>query len=177
MGEDREQQQGHDVGDLDHRVHGGAGGVLIGVAGRRGVVRVGAFFAPRRRSTYRTAYPRLRGQLYTMPRQWGLEWISWSSNDFDIAFPPFDFQLSACGSAGSCASTILTSRAVQPGDLTADSGSTGTVPKTRPDSTMRSIVPNARPNMTATCFNAASEPLVEVAKSVENRRRADIPFA
>jgi hypothetical protein len=27
-----QQQQGHDVGDLDHRVHSRAGGVLVGIA-------------------------------------------------------------------------------------------------------------------------------------------------
>src|SRR3546814_2151323 len=31
-GQGREQEQGDDVGDLDHRVHGGAGGVLVGIA-------------------------------------------------------------------------------------------------------------------------------------------------
>src|SRR3954449_10385744 len=40
-----EQQQSDDVGDLDHRVHGRPGGVLVriadGVAGHRGLVRLG----------------------------------------------------------------------------------------------------------------------------------------
>ena len=44
-----EQQQGDDVGDLDHRVHRRAGGVLVGiadrVAGHRGLVRLGALAA------------------------------------------------------------------------------------------------------------------------------------
>ena len=30
-GEEGQKQQGHDVGDLDHRVHGRPGGVLVGV--------------------------------------------------------------------------------------------------------------------------------------------------
>ena len=45
----REQQQGDDVGDLDHRVHRRAGGVLVGiadrVAGHRGLVGFGALAA------------------------------------------------------------------------------------------------------------------------------------
>src|SRR5207253_8790226 len=45
----REQQQRDDVGDLDHRVDGGAGGVLVGiadrVAGHRGLVGFGALAA------------------------------------------------------------------------------------------------------------------------------------
>ena len=32
VGQDGQQQQRHDVGDLDHRVHGRAGGILVGVA-------------------------------------------------------------------------------------------------------------------------------------------------
>ena len=32
MGQDRQKQQGHNVGDLDHRVHGGACRVLVGIA-------------------------------------------------------------------------------------------------------------------------------------------------
>jgi hypothetical protein len=48
-GQRREQQQGDDVGDLDHRVHRRAGGVLVGiadrVAGHRGLVGFGALAA------------------------------------------------------------------------------------------------------------------------------------
>src|SRR3954447_4899850 len=44
-----EQKQRDDVGDLDHRVHGGTRGVLVGiaarVAGHRGLVGLGAFAA------------------------------------------------------------------------------------------------------------------------------------
>ena len=44
-----EQEQRHDVGDLDHRVDGGAGRILVGiadgVAGHRGLVGVGALAA------------------------------------------------------------------------------------------------------------------------------------
>ena len=44
-----EEQQGDDVGDLDHRVHRRAGGVLVrvthGIAGHRRLVRVGALAA------------------------------------------------------------------------------------------------------------------------------------
>src|SRR4051812_5939925 len=32
VGQNGQQQQGHDVGDLDHRVHGRTRGVLVGVA-------------------------------------------------------------------------------------------------------------------------------------------------
>src|SRR5579875_2029724 len=32
MGEDREEEDRHDVDDLDHRVDGGTGGVLVGIA-------------------------------------------------------------------------------------------------------------------------------------------------
>src|SRR6478672_2555048 len=45
----REQQQRDDVGDLDHRVHGRTGGVLVGiadrVAGHRGLVGLRALAA------------------------------------------------------------------------------------------------------------------------------------
>ena len=45
----RQQQQRHDVGDLDHRVHRGPGGVLVGiadrVAGHRRLVGLGALAA------------------------------------------------------------------------------------------------------------------------------------
>src|SRR6185312_3222589 len=48
-GQRREQKQRDDVGDLDHRVHGRAGGVLVGiadgVAGNRGLVGFGALAA------------------------------------------------------------------------------------------------------------------------------------
>jgi hypothetical protein len=51
MRQHREQQQGHDIGDLDHRVDGRAGGVLVGiadgVAGDGGLV--GFRFADRQR--------------------------------------------------------------------------------------------------------------------------------
>ena len=47
--EDRQQQQRHDVGDLDHRIDGGARRVLVGiadgVAGHRRLVGVGALAA------------------------------------------------------------------------------------------------------------------------------------
>src|SRR5688500_15392250 len=47
--ERRQQQQRDDVGDLDHRVHGRAGGVLVGIAdriaGHRGLVGLGALAA------------------------------------------------------------------------------------------------------------------------------------
>src|SRR5438309_1840219 len=49
MRQNRQQQQRHDVGDLDHRVHGRTRGVLVGiadgVAGHRGLVGVGALAA------------------------------------------------------------------------------------------------------------------------------------
>src|SRR5689334_14098240 len=45
----REQKQCDDVGDLDHRIDGRAGSILVGiahrVAGDRGLVRLGAFAA------------------------------------------------------------------------------------------------------------------------------------
>ena len=45
MGQHRQQQQRHDVGDLDHRVDSGASGVLVGiadrVAGHRGLMGLG----------------------------------------------------------------------------------------------------------------------------------------
>ena len=47
--QERDDQEGHDVGDLDHRVDGRAGGVLVGVAdgvaGDRGGVGLGALAA------------------------------------------------------------------------------------------------------------------------------------
>ena len=49
MRQHRKQQQRHDVGDLDHRVDRGAGGVLVGIAdrvsGHRRLVGVGALAA------------------------------------------------------------------------------------------------------------------------------------
>ena len=48
MRQHRQQHQRHDIGDLDHRVHRWAGGVLVGVAhgvaGDRRMMRVRALF-------------------------------------------------------------------------------------------------------------------------------------
>ena len=49
MGEHGEQQQRHDIGDLDHRVHRWTGGVLVRIADRiagyRGLMGLGALAA------------------------------------------------------------------------------------------------------------------------------------
>lgn len=49
LGESLKQQQCHDVDDLDHRIDGGPGGILVGVAhgvaGNGGLVRIGTLAA------------------------------------------------------------------------------------------------------------------------------------